>query len=1575
MAEQNPDLQLKLNRLRELQGVRYAGASGIKPLPIGGLLGNAGVGDTPTMGSIELNKTLTGARGRILSDPVVARSADPSKLIADLERIAQGQPQESTSGVPNAFLSGAGKFLEGVGYGLNRPLALITSAAKEIADIPSGGFSANEFVSQALAKDTAPSKYIAKTGIDWVDNIIGFTADVVADPLTYVTFGAGAYAGRAGRLNLAAKAAEADNIIKAPTLLKKVNDGSIAKLGEWALDANERAVLGVRPGLSWAFGARQTIGKEGTTLAKLSEGAATAVGKPLAKVRGAIGASELPGITALQKVTTPKKIKIAGLEMYGRVAEEPAVVNRVADLASYSAGIRANAAGAFVEKKFGSQGQQLVKEIFDYEQATGRRVYEVLEKIRPAVDSAEQDLANRTRKFLDDMRAYANTTTGEFAGRRNVDAIGVAHRENYVPHTLTEDARKYVASQRWAGTSSASAIKQMLGMNVNEFTKGPGILRGRTLQQGQEWLDVPLKTNLGDGAATMAEINKISMDKLGFKWFEEDGAQYLSNYLDSIVNHTKRVAFVDRLFDYGGDVIKKLTLTRTPNKKLAKQWGKIIDGYDNMLAPVLRELAAGGEDLQSILAPRLELAQALVSLKPGSRILTDEQLDEIRQIFDATMGELAEGKRLVDLEPDFEVQRTYMGLLSGLQTKLDDINSALLNADEGELISKLGLREMHTRLLPDAEVPNDFKTMAENILDASEVYFSDLYKNTTGREVLDVLRPKKGEGFPGARVAAGQSPESTIRDYTFNESTFLEGVDPRKAAKRLEELTKYLKETSEPNRYQLFRGADQSPIEDIFKDAGRPGKPLSFSENQEITEQFGSKQFSYEPGELRGIPLNERDIGLRPYEEEFLVDPYSIVEATAKRFDPELAERLKGLIPELQQRVASTREQRDSVKALVDALRNKSRADSAKIAKESLVGLEKELDDLTAETKGMLTQKFGITEEQADAYLSWKYDEIDYDTLVKMSKDKDLKNIEMDKEDLLNQIQAAQRKAQYLQNDFDVEQVAWKEDVGWLYDDDIARIAKLVKKNPPPGTAGEVTAAWTIQTRRALKALKSAEMRLTPAELDLANKVVKQTKGLESRLAQIEADKMIAVEEYRKIVSGELAPKISSDVLKGWEAMESLGVQMPPEIRERMFAKVQQLGTPEGASQMRKMYDSYTRFFKVTAMLSPGFIVRNSYTAAFNNFVAGVSVKETADALKFATNILRFGVDEAMNKVPRQLRGLYEQSLKVAYATGAGQSYDDILAPILSKKGGSRFLNLKPVKKWSEANETAEVAFRFALGMSSLKKGMDFDAAVGTVARYHFDYTDLSRLDEVARQFIPFWIFASRNIPLQIINQIARPSVYRMYESVERNYGLSEEEMKDYPMWLRNRSPLRLPGMGADQTLIPDLPQLDMAEQINMMSDPMRLLSQANPLIKLPVELMGNRQLWNSVPFSEKKAPVSGPLDFPAYAIDAILGRSGKSPRTGEYFTSSKTAYALPNLLPPLAQLQRVFPKIPFTGVQLGGKDSYQSRQGSSFASYVGLPYRRVAPEEKFNELTRRQFAIRDYLSELTRRGQLEPKD
>jgi hypothetical protein len=484
---------------------------------------------------------------------------------------------------------------------------------------------------------------------------------------------------------------------------------------------------------------------------------------------------------------------------------------------------------------------------------------------------------------------------------------------------------------------------------------------------------------------------------------------------------------------------------------------------------------------------------------------------------------------------------------------------------------------------------------------------------------------------------------------------------------------------------------------------------------------------------------------------------------------------------------------------------------------------------------------------------------------------------------------------------------------------------------------------------------------LNPAQKQALTQVLTQLKGQETQLAFAEQYLQFGETQLAKALTGEVGGKMVADIKQGWAAIENLGVQMPPELRERLFGKIESLTNAKEWGKFRTAYMAYHRFFKITAMLTPGFIVRNSYTAAFNNFVEGVSLADTKAGIGFASSMWKNGVDEALNKVPAAQRDLYEEAYRTVLASGGGQTADDFLYPILEGRG-AKWINSRPIATWTKANETAEISARMALALSSLKSGLDFDAVVAKIARIHFDYSDLSSLDEFAKQFIPFWVFATRNIPLQISNQIARPSMYRAYESAQRNFPVDEGLV--LPPWLANRNPL---GFGGGSVLNPDLPQVDMADQLRMLSDPQRLASQLNPLIKLPIELMGDRQLATDTPFSTKPQEVRGPLDYPAALAGLLFGQTQQN-ASGDLVTSSKAQYALPNLLPTLGTLQRLIP-------QLGGKEAYVDRQSSSALGALGVPWRGVSPQEQANTLTSRQFALKDYLSRLTQLGYLQPNN
>jgi hypothetical protein len=234
--------------------------------------GTASAPSKITPEALELNSAVQSAQYRIGSSPAIASSGKYADLFSNIQGIAAGQKKPSR-GLWGAVGGGLMKGLEGLGYVLGTPVRATASVAKEITDVIEGrGFSPSDLVKQVADKNFYPSTLIKKTGNSWLDSTFGFAADVLADPTTYVTFGASAWAGKAGRLALAAKAAEAANIAKAPGLANKLDE--IARLGVHAdLTDAERALLNAPKGVSWTFGPSrgQIIGKEGTALRRASD--------------------------------------------------------------------------------------------------------------------------------------------------------------------------------------------------------------------------------------------------------------------------------------------------------------------------------------------------------------------------------------------------------------------------------------------------------------------------------------------------------------------------------------------------------------------------------------------------------------------------------------------------------------------------------------------------------------------------------------------------------------------------------------------------------------------------------------------------------------------------------------------------------------------------------------------------------------------------------------------------------------------------------------------------------------------------------------------------------------------------------------------------------------------------------------------------------------------------------------------------------------------------------------------------------------------------------------------------------
>jgi hypothetical protein len=543
-------------------------------------------------------------------------------------------------------------------------------------------------------------------------------------------------------------------------------------------------------------------------------------------------------------------------------------------------------------------------------------------------------------------------------------------------------------------------------------------------------------------------------------------------------------------------------------------------------------------------------------------------------------------------------------------------------------------------------------------------------------------------------------------------------------------------------------------------------------------------------------------------------------------------------------------------------------------------------------------------------------------------------------------------------NAFDASKAIMKDQKAWeanvkpslMESIDELRAAKVVRD-------GGMTTEWLKRTDDVFAQISDPKL-LSDAQRTAWSQVLTSRQSAEAQFAITEQylGTAMGVKNLFENPPEGMFTKIVEDIKDGWVAIENTGLQMPKEIADLLYGKIERLNSVKSLKEFMGIANKFNQYFRVSAMLTPGFVVRNALTAAFNNIAYGATLLDTQEAIKFATILHRRGADAALASLNNVERELVERAYKGALASGAGQT-EMIIQPLAGERGAGRLLNSKPVKIWSTANHDTEMAARMAMALRAAKNGKTVDQIAADVTRYHFNYSDLSQLDEFAKVFIPFWTFASKNIPLQIVNQITRPSVYRAYESLQRQ--MPPEEDMILPEWLARRNPLGL-GAGSSGVLNPDLPQIDMADQLRQFADPLRLVSQMYPQYRLPIELLGDRKLSTGIPFSDKPQAVRGVTDLPSLLLSALTGQTVDT--ADGLAMTSKGAYVLPQAIPFLGTLQRLIP-------QLGGDPKALERQGSSIASALGLPYREVSDADQERALTGREIALQNFLKDLQRRG------
>jgi hypothetical protein len=579
----------------------------------------------------------------------------------------------------------------------------------------------------------------------------------------------------------------------------------------------------------------------------------------------------------------------------------------------------------------------------------------------------------------------------------------------------------------------------------------------------------------------------------------------------------------------------------------------------------------------------------------------------------------------------------------------------------------------------------------------------------------------------------------------------------------------------------------------------------------------------------------------------------------------------------------------------------------------------------------------------------------------------------------------------------------WSDGTGNAMRNELAAIGQAMLDMPARGEAGVAAREWVRSVQRSVESTKYIKDKTVKAAYERVTELLHVG---EIGLAEAE-DAVSASAELLDIVKagrfGAIMAPVEKRVLEGWEAILGLGVQAPEQLLSVWKPNLEKLLAKSNAGMTKRFLAASRDLFKTYAITSVGFVVRNSYSSMFMNAVAGVDGMTAVNGVKAMNALNKYGAVKWLDELGIMdpvLRGQYEQALKAAIATGLQGSFTDLREPVFAGTLGERVINLlnktgldstsfgtrmQPaaenaaefVRKQGfstnsytrgvrKANTRVEAAVRFPMALDTILKGGSYDDAVAKVARYHFDYSDLSKLDEAALQFVPFWIWTTRNIPNQITNQFMRPNAYNIYEKVQQTLPVDSEQI--IPQWQESREPMgfgrfNVPLLGEGYyTAQPDMPQQRLSEGLRSILDPRRLVGQTYPFLKLPIEYFANRQLGIDVGPFDERTPARG-LELAAVNVLESIGFDPIYDKEGNKTIAGFTQYALGNAIPLISRIQRL------SGGSLGGRENYTTRTGQSWLNELGIPITIIKDNNVRSEFINRKFTLKDFTDEMITRN------
>jgi hypothetical protein len=452
------------------------------------------------------------------------------------------------------------------------------------------------------------------------------------------------------------------------------------------------------------------------------------------------------------------------------------------------------------------------------------------------------------------------------------------------------------------------------------------------------------------------------------------------------------------------------------------------------------------------------------------------------------------------------------------------------------------------------------------------------------------------------------------------------------------------------------------------------------------------------------------------------------------------------------------------------------------------------------------------------------------------------------------------------------------------------------------------------------------------------------------------ADGSMRFEQFYDDLSKKITLDKVADIIDDWIEMPG-GTRMSKEayaMRQNIRAQI------KSAGPVAEFANKLTQFFKTYALLTPGFHVRNGLSAMFMNAADGVPFTTTFRGARLwqeYERASRGGLNPAAGQKwlagqPRKV----QDSFSAVAGSGAGGRFAEA-GVADGSTFGSKFMQKSIENKTTRFSQRVggrtEGSVRLGMALDTIERGGTVDTAITRLTRVQFDYSQLSRADQAAKKVLPFAVFMTRNMPLQVMQQWSRPGTYVATEHAmdaftDREGGPMEGLTGPVPDYIKAGGGGAV-NLGPFNWLEPDLPHTRVAEQYedfsNVLSNPAKVASGLNPVLTAPLEYGFNQDLYTGRKYNaDDKRPlfqgVGGynPMDYARGALElstvlpAAWAAEKLEYRNGTWWVDEGLYNSMSAVNPVLSRADRLSD---------GGERGWEG-----YARAVGLPVRTVTQQQ-----------------------------